>query len=263
MEVKNLLSLKGKNICVVGGAGYIGSSITDALAEFGANVMICSRDLKKCSEKAQEVTKNYGTYSKAFEVDITDTSSIKRLKQEFISEELNINSLVICAWNGKKNSLDSISVEDWNYDINVCLNGVFYLIKEFLEDLKQSKGNILSIASMYGYVAPDYKLYQDVPQVNPPSYGAAKAGVIQMTKYLASFLSEHQVRANCISPGPLPFPATMREYPEFVSRLEQKNPCGRIGEPDDIKTTALLLCSDAGSYINGQNICIDGGWGIW
>jgi NAD(P)-dependent dehydrogenase (short-subunit alcohol dehydrogenase family) len=116
---------------------------------------------------------------------------------------------------------------------------------------------------MYGHVAPNWRLYHNVPQANPPSYGAAKAGVIQLTKYLASFLSPDGIRVNCISPGPFPFPAVMDQYPEFIERLNAKNPMGRTGVPHEIKGAAALLCSDASSYMTGQNICVDGGWAIW
>ncbi len=122
---------------------------------------------------------------------------------------------------------------------------------------------ILTIGSMYGHVAPDHRLYQDVPQANPPSYGAAKAGVIQLTRYLASFLAPHGIRANCISPGPFPLGATQQQYPEFIARLNAKNPLGRVGVPHEIKGAAALLCSPASSYMTGQNICIDGGWAVW
>ena len=116
---------------------------------------------------------------------------------------------------------------------------------------------------MYGHLSPDYRLYENVPQSNPPSYGASKAGIIQLTKYLASFLSKYKIRVNCISPGAFPFPEVVSKYPEFVERLNSKNPMNRIGKPEELKGVVGLLCSNAGSYINGQNICVDGGWGIW
>lgn len=87
--------------------------------------------------------------------------------------------------------------------------------------------------------------------------------MIQLTKYLSSFLAPYGIRVNCISPGPFPFEEVINQYPEFKNRLESKNPLGRIGKPHEIKAMAALLCSDASSYITGQNICIDGGWTVW
>ena len=116
---------------------------------------------------------------------------------------------------------------------------------------------------MYGHVAPDYRLYDSDKFANPPSYGAAKAGVIQLTKYIASFLSPYGIRANCISPGPFPFETTQIENPDFIERLNAKNPQNRIGKPFELKGAAALLCSDASSYMTGQNVCVDGGWSTW
>src|SRR4029450_7871986 len=114
-------------------------------------------------------------------------------------------------------------------------------IKRAFPLLKESRGNILSIASMYGHVAPDYRLYASERFANPPSYGAAKAGVIQLTKYLASFLSPYGIRSNCISPGPFPFESTQKDNPDFIARLAAKNPCNRIGKPHELKGAAALL----------------------
>ena len=127
----------------------------------------------------------------------------------------------------------------------------------------RNKGVILNVASMYGVVAPDYKIYLNNNHANPPSYGAAKAGIVQLTKYLASFLGKDGVRVNCISPGPFPFKSTVDEIPEFIKTLEDKTMLDKIGNPEDLKGIVALLCSDASNYITGQNISIDGGWTSW
>ena len=147
-------------------------------------------------------------------VDITDPASIKQLLAEVGARTGgSLDVLVNSGWSGRKNSFESISDADWDLDIEVCLNGVFRTVKAAVPLLKQKRGNILTIASMYGHVAPDYRLYDGDKFVNPPSYGAAKAGVLQFTRYLASFLSPHGIRANCISPGPFPFESTQRDNP--------------------------------------------------
>jgi len=115
---------------------------------------------------------------------------------------------------------------------------------------------------MYGHVAPDYRIYEGTDFSNPPSYGAAKAAVIQFTKYLASFLSPHGIRVNALSPGAYPHEAT-QQHKLFMERLGAKNPMNRIGYPYELKGAVALLCSDAGSYMTGQNVCVDGGWAVW
>jgi NAD(P)-dependent dehydrogenase (short-subunit alcohol dehydrogenase family) len=261
-SLAELFSLKGKTALVTGGAGLLGGEIADALAELGAGIIVASRDLPKCQAKAEELAKRHKIAARGLVIDLTDRTSIKSCI-EAASRGAGFDILVMCAWSGRKNTWDTINDEDWDNDIEISLNGVYRTIKAAFPMLKSRKGVILNIGSMYGHVAPDWRLYDNVPQANPPSYGAAKAGVIQFTRYLASFLAPHGIRVNCISPGPFPFESTQKEFPEFTARLNAKNPLGRVGVPHEIKGAAALLCSDAGSYMTGQNICVDGGWTIW
>jgi NAD(P)-dependent dehydrogenase (short-subunit alcohol dehydrogenase family) len=264
-SLATLLSLEGRTALVVGGAGLLGGEISYALAELGAAVIVASRDQAKCATFVAELTKKHpGRRHCALSVDISKPDSIKQLLASTAQRtggELDI--LVNSGWSGRKNTFESISDEDWNNDLEICLSGVFRTVKAAEPLLRKRRGVILSIASMYGHVAPDYRMYDSERFANPPSYGAAKAGVIQLTKYLASFLSPHGIRANCISPGPFPFESTQRENPDFIARLRAKNPLDRIGRPYDLKGAAALLCSDAGAYITGQNVCVDGGWAVW
>lgn len=259
--LSDLFSLKGKTALVVGGAGLLGSEISFALAELGANIIVASRDISKCDTRAAEIKSKFpDTNPTALAIDIGNAQSIK----DAITSTNGFDILVNCGWSGRKNTFESISDEDWDNDIEICLNGVFRTIKAALPHLIKSKGVVLNIASMYGHVSPDYRLYGDGTKfANPPSYGAAKAGVIQLTKYCASFLSPHGIRINAISPGPFPFEKTQQDSPEFIERLAAKNPLGRIGKPHELKAVAALLCSDASSYMTGQNICVDGGWAVW
>jgi gluconate 5-dehydrogenase len=264
-NIRGLLSIEGEVAIVTGGAGYLGSAISYTLAELGARVVIASRDQQKCEAKSKEIEESLGLDDKTLglELDVMNADSIQRCIGQIHEHFGKVDILVNNAWHGKKNTWESINFEDWEHDVDMSLNSVFRMTKAVFEDLKEKPGLVLNIGSMYGHVAPDYRLYEGSDTANPPSYGAAKAGVIQFTRYLASFLSPYGIRVNCISPGPFPFPETEQEKPHFVSRLRQKNPLGRIGEPHEIKGAVALLCSDASSYMTGQNICVDGGWTIW
>lgn len=257
--LKDLFNLKGKTALITGGAGYLGSTMSESLAELGANIIIASRNLEKCEEKAKRLRNRFPDVKiTAMQLDLTDKKSIKSVVRQIPKLDILINN----AWSGNKNSLESINDEDWEYDIDMSLNSVFRLVKETLPLLKKSQGVILNITSMYGHIAPDYRMYNEQKYVNPPSYGAAKAGVIQFTKYLASFLSPYKVRVNSLSPGSFPHSETQKDD-EFIKRLSEKNPMNRIGQPHELKGSVALLCSDASSYMTGQNICVDGGWTIW
>lgn len=254
-----LFSLKGRRALVTGGAGLLGSEIAFALAELGATVAVASRDGDKCRARAAELRDKHPAEHMGLALDITSSASVK----ECLDAVGDLHILVNCSWSGKKNNFETIDETDWARDIEVSLNSVFRTIKLAFPRLKQTRGVVLNVASMYGYVAPDYRLYDSEKYANPPSYGAAKAGVIQLTKYLASFLSPHGIRVNCLSPGPFPYEQTQKDNPDFMARLAAKNPLNRIGTPHELKGAAALLCSDASSYMTGQNICVDGGWGVW
>ncbi len=261
-SLQELLSLKGKTVFITGGAGHLGTAMCEALAELGANVVIASRDKTKSSAVADAVSERFGVRASAVQLDITSPDDLEKVFALVEKEYGSLDILVNNAWSGKKNSFESISLDDWRYDIDVCLNGVFYTVKKAFPYLKKSKGVIVNIASMYGHVAPDYRMYAGTDHANPPSYGAAKAGVIQLTKYLASFLAPHGIRVNAISPGPFPFSDIVKNE-EFIGALKAKTMLNRIGSPEDLKGPVALLCSDAAGYMTGQNICVDGGWTAW
>jgi len=257
--------MEGSVAIVTGGAGYLGSAISYTLAELGANVVIASRNRDSCLERCEEIERDLEVDGKtlAIDLDVMDSESIQRCIDKVRDHFGSIDILVNNAWHGNKNTWESITYEDWKHDIDMSLNSVFRMTKAAFEDLKRRPGVVLNVGSMYGHVAPDYRVYEGSDTANPPSYGAAKAGVIQFTRYLASFLSPYGIRVNCISPGPFPFPETQEHKPEFTDRLSQKTPLGRVGDPHEIKGAVALLCSDASSYMTGQNICVDGGWTVW
>ena len=260
--LSQLIDLSGKNAVVIGGSGYLGAASCAVLAELGANVIIASRTLEKCENVVKTLVVNTDLQKhRAYSLDISVNDSLHVFANRVAEEVGNIDVLVLSAWNGRKNSWDSINLEDWKYDIDVCLTSNFTAIKH-LEDNINDGAKIILVSSMYGIVAPSPKLYQGVPQANPPSYGAAKAGVIQLTKYLSAWLAHRKINVNCISPGPFPFDYVRNDYPEFVKRLEDRTLLERVGEPDDLKGVFALLSTSASDYITGQNLSVDGGWTI-
>jgi gluconate 5-dehydrogenase len=255
--------LSGRIFLVSGGAGLLGSQISAVLSEYGATVLIASRNKQNCVDMAAQLTEAFGNKAQGYTVDIGESGAVTALFDEIKKDYGRLDGLVNCSGFGKKNSWESISEEDWIYDINISLNGPFRMTKAAFPFLKDSAGIILNIGSMYGHIAPDYRMYDGDKYCNPPSYNAAKGGILQFNRYLASFLSPHGIRVNAICPGPFPYESTQKENPAFIERLAAKNPLNRIGDPEEIKGAALYLCSDASKYVTGENICVDGGWTIW
>jgi len=150
--------------------------------------------------------------------------------------------------------------EMWAAGVNGTAGGVFKAVKAALDVmLPQGHGNIINITSIYGVVAPDPNVYENILP-NPANYGAGKAAIIQLTKYIACFYGDRGVRANCICPGAFP---NEQQDTKFVSRLAAKTPLRRVGRPDDLKGVAVFLASEASSYITGQNYIVDGGRTAW
>ncbi len=262
-RISELQNLEGKVALVTGGAGFLGRAICETLAELGATVIIASRDKQKCRTFASELYQNFNVVSEGIALDITDLEAQRRVFEHIKKNYGKLDLLVNDAWSGNKNTFDSISVDDWLYDVNVCLNGPFYTVKAAIEMLRETQGVILNVASMYGLVSPDYRMYDGETLANPPSYGAAKAGIIQLTRYLASFLSDQGIRVNAISPGPFPFESTKDNFPEFHQKLCEKTMLNRVGVPEDLKGVIAFLCTNASGYVTGQNVSVDGGWTSW
>ena len=124
-------------------------------------------------------------------------------------------------------------------------------------------GAIVLFSSMYGLVSPDPRVYQPPMPPNPIEYGVAKAAIVQMTKYLATAWASRGIRVNAVAPGPFPNPNVQREHPDFVERLADKVPLGRIGQQHEIAGTVAFLLSDDASYITGQTVSVDGGFTSW
>lgn len=260
-----LHDLSGRTALVTGGAGHLGLAASETLAELGARVIVASRDRDSCTAASAALRELPGEHpdAVAWPLDITDRAAVEALARHIETEYGQLDVLANFSWSGRKNTLQSIDEADWDQDIEISLTSAFWLVKKMLPVLCSPGGVVLNVASMYGIVAPDHRLYPSDEFANPPSYGAAKAGVIQLTRYLASFLAPQGVRVNCLSPGPFPFEETLQASPEFRRRLEEKPPLGRVGRPQEIKGAVALLCTDASSYMTGQNVSVDGGWTAW
>jgi gluconate 5-dehydrogenase len=160
-----------------------------------------------------------------------------------------------------------MAADDWSCAMVGVVGSVHKTIQAIIPIMKkQGSGKIINIASMYGLVSPDFKLYAGnncEKYTNPPHYGAAKAAVIQLTRYYAVLLGEYNIQVNAISPGPFPKTKIQHENPVFIERLKSKNPLHKIGAPEDLAGVLVLLSSHASDFMTGQTIQVDGGWSIW
>lgn len=253
-------SLKNKVIIITGGYGHLGKSITESLVFHEATVYVLGRD----EAKFNDVFKNSNINKSSLHFiagDISKTESIINAFQSVFDTEGKIDVLINNAFYSRGQSPEHMTDEDWAYCIDGTLNSVFRATREIIPFYKtKGQGKIINVSSMYGVVAPQFEIYEEFPQyLNPPHYGAAKAGVLQLTKYYASYLGNQNIQVNAVTPGPFPS-ETVQQTEGFIKALETKTSLNRIGKPEDLAGAFVFLASDAANFITGQNIIVDGGW---
>lgn len=258
--MNNIFSLKNKVVLVTGGYGYLGRSIVNGISDAEATVIVLGRSKNKFENCF--ATKNSSNLH-FIECDVAKTASIESAYQKIVEEFGKIDVLINNAFYAKGGAADNMPDEAWAYTMDGVISSVHKCIREVLPYLRKNKGGrIINVASMYGMVAPDFQIYTEFPQfMNPPHYGAGKAAVIQLTKYFASLLGNENILVNSVAPGPFPSKEVQKNE-GFIKALSNKNPLGRIGQPDELQGVFVFLSSDASSYITGQNIAVDGGWTI-
>lgn len=254
-------SLNDRVILVTGANGRLGTAISTALAAAGATLVLHGRSREKL-EKLQ-ATLPAGAHSLAC-FDITDETGMDSALAGIRSTHGRLDGIVNNATQGMTGDLSRISWQQSTYSAEQNITAPQMLVIKALPLLEQSKSAaVVNIASMYGMVSPDPRIYGDSGMNNPAFYGAAKAGLIQLTRYLACHLAEKNIRVNAVSPGPFPPESIASDNPDFHRKLIDKTPMQRIGKPEEIGGVVQFLLSDAASYITGVNIPVDGGWTAW
>lgn len=253
------IDLKGKIIVITGGYGYLGKAISESLAAHGAVVEVIGRSNEKFEEafNKSEFKENI-FFCKG---DISNVGSIKKNFKKIYNEHGKLDVLINNAFYLRGQSPTEMSSEDFTYSLEGCLTANFNCIREILPFMHK-EGKIINVSSIYGIVSPDFEVYEDSPNfLNPPHYGAAKAGIIQLTKYYASYLGKKGITVNAVTPGPFPSKEVQKDT-EFIEKLKQKTILNKIGEPEEVAGAFVFLSSGAAKYITGQNIIVDGGWTI-
>jgi NAD(P)-dependent dehydrogenase (short-subunit alcohol dehydrogenase family) len=255
MNVKELLSLKGKIILVTGGAGLYGKCIVEGLAEADATVIIASRNLENGQNVAESFRKR-GLDVHAMKLDQSVHESVMELKGEIIKSfgrlDVFVNNAVSRPMKGYNGP-----IEQFDESMKVNATGMMDVLREMADlTAKGNGGSIINISSMMGMFGPDLSNYEGTDMGEPPpDYFFHNAGLINLTRYLSRILADKHINVNCISPGGL-----FNNQPErFLKNYCKKVPLQRMANNDDIKGLVVLLASKAGEYINGENILMDGG----
>jgi len=268
-------SLNKRYAVITGGAGLLGIEHARAILEVNGSVILWDIDSKALDFVTQKLKSEFEpsrVYSSKIDVtkEIEIRSAVDLLKVENIEVSILINNAAI---NPKYNSteldysrLENFSIENWNNEITVGLTSAFLCSKIIGSRMaKNHIGVILNIASDLSLIAPDQRLYKmpnktpDNQPVKPVTYSVVKTGLVGLTKYLATYWNEQGIRVNSLSPG-----GVFENQPdEFVKKISSLIPLGRMARSDEYRSAVQFLCSDASSYLTGQNIVIDGGRSAW
>lgn len=256
----DLFSLKDRNIWVFGGAGYLGQATILCLKKQGANILCIDMD-----NRAESFVKKYGLTDVAWAaLDIRETQQTEQFVKDQVAQRGVPDGYVNLTTATTARKMEELTADEFDQVNHGGLTATFMLTRAIgMQMAALNRGSIVLFSSMYGSVSPYPEVYVEPMTKNPLEYGVGKAGIIQMTRYLAVHWGKSNVRCNCISPGPFPNPDVQRDHPEFVARLAGKSPLGRVGQMEEIAGSVTFLLSEASSYITGHNLAVDGGWTSW
>ncbi|MBE7414471.1 MAG: SDR family oxidoreductase [Deltaproteobacteria bacterium] len=251
---KGIFSCEGKAALVTGGCGLVGKAAAAALVKAGAYVV--AADIDRRAGKALSKSLGCGFVR----LDIGSETSIRAGLREAVRKTGRIDILVNSAYPRTKDwgrESEKAAFSSWKRNVNSHLGGYFLLSRLACEEMKASGGgSVISMASVYGVVGPDFSLYSGTDMTTPAAYPAIKAGILGYTRYLAARYGGHNIRVNAVSPGGV----HNGQQASFVRRYSAKVPLGRMAAPEDISGAVVFLASDAAGYITGQNIIVDGGF---
>jgi NAD(P)-dependent dehydrogenase (short-subunit alcohol dehydrogenase family) len=271
-RVQSLFDLTGRVAIVTGGSGLMGRHHGAILAAAGAHVVLLDLERTRPWDRARELQAAHGPECLGLAADITSEASLLAVQQEIQARFARIDILINNAANNPKmeddaggkqwSRLENFPLDIWNADIAVGLTGAFLCSRIFGHAMaRQSGGVIVNISSDLGVIAPDQRLYRkdglpdDQQPVKPVTYSVVKTGLIGLTRYLATYWADQHVRVNAISPGGI----FAGQPEEFTRRLHELIPMKRMAREDEYEGAILFLCSDASSYMTGQNLIVDGG----
>lgn len=272
--------LSGHVAVVAGGAGRIGPAVCRALADHGAQVVVADLDRGAGAPLAADIGGEF------VECDVTDEASVDALFDRVSATLGRLDVLVNMAYPRDDTYGTPFEERDftaWRRNVDAQLTSYALLCQRAVEVMSETDpvpndqgtgdeetgdtndveashgGSVVNFGSIYGVQAPDFSVYREAAMApSPAHYSASKGAVLNLTRYLASYLGSEGIRVNAVSPGGV----FDDQDPAFVERYEANTPLGRMAEPEDVAGAVVYLASDAASYVTGHNLVVDGGWTV-
>jgi NAD(P)-dependent dehydrogenase (short-subunit alcohol dehydrogenase family) len=258
-----MFDLSGKTVLAAGGAGYLGLPTCSLLVRLGANVCVADINEDRLAAAEAVLNKEAGAGKVlALPIDIGDEDSILACVRDCARHFGGLWGLVNATFGSTGKRFADLTADDFDRTNRLNLTGSFLLAREAAAHMSAG-GAMVLYASMYGVVAPRPANYPEGMAPNPIEYGAGKAGIIQMVRYMAGHFGPRNIRVNAVAPGPYPHQAMQEESARFMANLESSTMLGRIGRQDEMAGPTAFLLGEAASYITGQCLNVDGGWTAW
>ena len=258
-----MFDMTTKVALVAGGAGYLGVPVCRGLAEQGATVVIGDINEDRARESTAMLNRELGADRvEALFLDAADAGSIKECLAYVSKKHARLDVLVVANAFAIGKALDDLKEEELDRALHLNVTATFMMAGEAARMMTDG-GSIVLFSSMYGSVSPQPRAYLPPMNPNPIEYGVSKAAIEQMTRYLAVQWAQRNIRVNAVAPGPFPWHSTQKEHPEFIARLEERVPLGRIGRREEAAGAVVFLASDEASYVTGHVLRVDGGWTAW
>jgi NAD(P)-dependent dehydrogenase (short-subunit alcohol dehydrogenase family) len=256
----SLFDLSGRRALVTGGGTGLGRELAAGLAETSAGLVLVGRRREPIESAARELAAD-GADARAVVCDVTDERQRAKLARSVGPVDILVNN----AGTSDRQPWLGVQSADWERVVALNLSAAFHLVQLFAPAMiERGFGRVVNVASLWAGRTPDPARYTELPSMDVPAYGASKAGLLGLTRHLASILAPHGITVNAISPGMFETDLTQILFtPQIRSLLEARTPIGRLGRPDDLRAAIVFLASEGAGFVTGIDLVVDGGFSLW